>query len=98
MTLLNNFTNVKNWSEYDLLVSNVNSVPADRYDTNHPIPDYLLYGVPPIMNWKYDISSTQYDDLKILSDPSNPDIPSNFEFIHKFDKLDLVLYKIHHSP
>ena len=88
----------ENWSEYDLLVSNVNSVPADRYDTNHPIPDYLLYGVPPIMNWKYDIPSTQYDDLKILSDPSNPDIPSNFEFIHKFDKLDLVLYKIHHSP
>ena len=88
----------ENWSEYDLLVSNVNSVPADRYDTNHPIPDYLLYGVPPIMNWKYDIPSTQYDDLKILSNPSNPDIPSNFEFIHKFDKLDLVLYKIHHSP
>ncbi len=88
----------ENWSEYDLLVSNLNSVPSDRYDRNHPIPDYLLYGVPPIMNWKYDIPSTQYDDLKILSDPSNPDIPSNFEFIHKFDKLDLVLYKIHHSP
>ena len=88
----------ENWSEYDVLLSNLNSVPADRYDTNHPIPDYLLYGVPPIMNWKYDIPSTQYDDLKILSNPSNPDIPSNFEFIHKFDKLDLVLYKIHHSP
>jgi hypothetical protein len=88
----------ENWSEYDLLLSNVNSVPADRYDRNHPIPDYLLYGVPPIMNWKYDIPSTQYDDLKILSDPNNPNIPSNFELIHKFDKFDLVLYKIHHSP
>ena len=88
----------ENWSEYDLLLSNLNSVPADRYDTNHPIPDYLLYGVPPIMNWKYDIPSTQYDDLKILSDPNNPNIPSNFELIHKFDKIDLVLYKIHHSP
>ena len=88
----------ENWSEFDLLMSNVNSYPADRYGKNDPIPNYLIYGNPPIMNWKHDIHSTQYDDLKILSDPNNPDIPSNFEFIYKSDKLDLILYKIHHIP
>ena len=88
----------ENWSEFDLLMSNVNSYPADRYGKNNPIPNYLIYGNPPIMNWKHDIRSTQYDDLKILYDPNNPDIPSNFEFIYKSDKLGLILYKIHHIP
>jgi len=31
-----------------------------------------------------------------LSDPENPNIPSNFELIYKSTQSQFVVYKIHH--
>jgi 4-amino-4-deoxy-L-arabinose transferase-like glycosyltransferase len=91
------FITRENWSDFDIYMSNVNSFPADRHGLYNPIPDYLIYGNIPISGWKYDINSTQYEDLKILSDPNNPKIPSYLEVLYKSNKSDIVVYKINHE-
>ena len=91
------FLTRENWSDFDKYISNVNSYPADRNGKNNPIPDYLIYGSIPISAWKYDINSTQYEDLKVLLDPKNPKIPSTLEVLYKSDKSETVVYKIHHT-
>ena len=40
---------------------------------------------------------TQVSDLWILSDPENPNVPSNFELIYKSTQSQFVVYKIHHG-
>ena len=91
------FVTRENWSDWDIWYNNLNNHPADRYNKNKPVPDYLIYNIPAKAPWKYDLDQTQYEDLKILLDPSNPKIPSNFELLYKSDKTDLVLYKINHN-
>ena len=91
------FLTRENWSDWDIWYNNVNSYPADRYNKNKAVPDYIIYSPLPIHGWKYDLNQTQYEDLKILLDPSNTKIPSNFELLYKSDKTDLVLYKINHN-
>lgn len=91
------FITRENWSYFDIFMSNLNSYPSDRHGINNPIPDYLIYGPVPINNWKYDINTTQYNDLKILSDPNNPKSPSNFEVLYISNKTGAVVYKIHHE-
>jgi len=91
------FVTRENWSDWDIWYNNLNNHPADRYNKNKPVPDYLIYNIPVKHPWKYDLDQTQYEDLKILLDPSNPKIPSNFELLYKSDKTDLVLYKINHN-
>ena len=91
------FLTRENWSDWDIWYNNLNNHPADRYNKNKPVPDYLIYNIPAKAPWKYDLDQTQYEDLKILLDPSNPKIPSNFELLYKSDKTDLVLYKINHN-
>ena len=87
---LESYITRKNWSELDYYLSNVNSFPSDRNDIFHPIPDYLLFiplpelEIPP--------------NLKILEDPTNPLIPSNFELIFQSEKTGMVIYKINHNP
>ena len=94
---LNEFISRENWSEWDRDISNSHSYPFDRYNKINPVPDYLVYAeVPTHALHLLDLNSTQFKDLKILSDPNNPKIPENFEFIYKSNKSGIIIYKINH--
>ena len=86
---LESYITRKNWSELDYYLSNVNSFPSDRNDIFHPIPDYLLFIPLP----QLEVPA----NLKILEDPTNPLIPSNFELIFQSKKTGMVIYKINHN-
>ena len=87
---LESYITRNNWSVFEYYLSNLNSFPTDRNDIFHPKPDYLLFiplpqlEIPP--------------NLKILEEPTNPLIPSNFELIFQSDKTGMVIYKINHNP
>ena len=90
------FIERKNWSEYELYISNIHSYPRDKHDLLKPAPDYVVYrGVP------YDDNNPHYQkppthaDVSILSNPDNEELPSNFELLYKSDKTHVVVYKIH---
>jgi 4-amino-4-deoxy-L-arabinose transferase-like glycosyltransferase len=83
---IENYITRKNWKEWEIIYSNINNKPMDRNNLNSPIPDYLIY-VPRDFHLNY---------LKILSDPINPKIPSNFEVLYKSSR-GTILYKIHHN-
>jgi hypothetical protein len=86
----------ENWSDYEIYFSNNKSRPLDRTDHNNPIPDYLIYSPSvdsdPIWN-----TNPRNPVVEILSNPSNPDIPSHFEVIFYSNSTGIVLYKIHHN-
>ena len=90
------FLTRENWSDWDIWYTNQNNYPPDRHNKIKAVPDYLIYSAtsPTLHAWKYDLDQTQYEDLKILADPSNPKIPSNFELLYKSDKTSMVVYKI----
>ncbi len=89
----------ENWSLEDLHDSNIFSNPSDVNNLQNPIPDYVVYypfaKTNPSDPTIYD--RTQVSDLWILSDPENPNIPSNFELIYKSTQAKIVVYKIHHG-
>jgi hypothetical protein len=70
-------------------MSNLGGFPSDRNDIFHPIPDYLVF--IPILTLEIPAN------LKILEDPTNPLIPSNFELIFQSNKTGMVIYKINHN-
>ena len=82
---INSYISRENWSSYELTSSNVFSYPPDRYNKINPSPDYLVY----------DKKDRDMTNLQILSDPKNPEIPSNFELIYMSDKTGVTVYKIH---
>jgi hypothetical protein len=88
----------ENWSLEDLHDSNIFSNPSDINNLQNPVPDYVVYypfaKTNPADPTIYD--RTQVSDLWILSDPENPNIPSNFELIYKSTQSQFVVYKIHH--
>ena len=92
---IENYITRKNWSDYDLYYSNLNSHPSNIMNTNKPTPDYLIYspfGLLPLTQ-----KNTSYYDLKILSDPTNPEIPDNFKVIYHSNKTGMIVYKIIHG-
>lgn len=88
------FITRENWTDYEIYFSNINSHPSNMMNTKELIPDYLVY-VP--TGDKQTREDTMYEKLKILSDPNNPKIPKNFEFLHKTNQLGIVVYKIIHN-
>ena len=72
------------WSDYEIAVSNVYSIPNDKYDKYNPLPDYLIY-VDNRNNVPY---------LQVLQNPDDPNIPKNFELFYKNDKSGIFVYKI----
>jgi hypothetical protein len=84
------FITRENWSLHHLDSSNLMSNPSDRYHLQSPIPDYIVYTPA----WNPSVKPN------ILSDPKNPNIPSNFELIYKSSESEhvvYVVYKIHHG-
>jgi len=93
-----NFITRKNWSDFDIYWSNTLSNPSDRHNSYKPIPDYLIYHPGnPIFSHFRNSSTTQAEDLKILSNPNNPLIPSNFKVLYQSNKTGTIVYKIVHE-
>ena len=80
---IENYITRENWSYYDKHYSNLHSWPLDRYDKSNNLPDYFIY--PPHEN--------HHEFLNKLTEPTNPEIPSNFEFLYKGSRGTMV-YKI----
>ena len=85
------FITRENWSSHHLESSDLLSNPSDRYHLQSPVPDYIVYN-PTGLAQNSKVEKALYD---ILSDPKNPNIPSNFELIYK--SSEFVVYKIHHG-
>jgi len=83
---IENYITRKNWKEHEIHYSNIHSWPLDRQNKYNPIPDYLIY-VP---------HEQSLDYLKVLENPNNPEIPSNFQPIYK-SKIGTIVYKISHN-
>ena len=77
----------ENWSENDLFISNMLSVPLDRNNVYKPVPDYLVYH-PTIL-----LKSPE--NLKVLENPNDPKVKSFMELLYK-SKLGTLVYKIKH--
>ena len=72
------------WSDYDIAVSNIYSVPNDRYNIYNPLPEYLIYLDKP----------NRIPSLQVLQNPDDPNIPKNFEILYENDKSGIFVYKI----
>ena len=84
---LNSFISRENWSKYDIKVSNLSSIPQDRYGVNQHIADYLIY--------KIDTQNNK--NIQILENPNNSKIPTNFEFLYMSNNGETIIYKINHN-
>jgi len=82
---ISSYISRENWSLFEITFSDTSSYPQDRYNKNNPSPDYLVY----------DKKDRHNKNLQILSDPKNPEIPSNFELIYISNKTGVTVYKIH---
>jgi len=82
-----NYITRKNWKYWQIFFSNIHSIPMDRHNLNNPIPDYLIY----------EPKSFHLESLKVLSDPTNPKIPSNFKLLYKSPYSGITVYKINHD-
>ena len=78
----------ENWSETDIYISNILSIPSDRNDIYKPVPDYLIY-TPSVL-----LESPE--NLKILENPNDPRVKSYLELLYK-SKLGTLVYKINHG-
>ena len=93
---LNEFIERKNWSEYDLYISNIHSYPRDKHDLLKPVPDYVIYdNIPYDDNTPWYQKPSNHADVSILSNSDNEELPSNFEILYKSDQTQIVVYKIH---
>jgi hypothetical protein len=88
-----NYVTRKNWTYTEIFNSNLFSQPMDRHDLNKPKPDYLIYAVV------HNDNSSHHEYLKILGEPDNPMVPSNFEVLYSSDKSNAlhVIYKINYE-
>jgi len=95
---LNDFVQRKNWSTYDLYVSNIHSYPRDKFDLQHPSPDYIIY-----KEMFYDDNNLWYAesgpfaDVTILSQPNNEKFPNNFELLYHSNKTNIFVYQINYD-
>ena len=96
---IENYILIKNWSDIELMYSNVHSKPIDRHNITNPIPDYIIYTPQKMTIVEYGWQPRdQLEYLKILSDPNNKEIPSNFELIYQSDlPQKVIVYKINHD-
>tara|TARA_B100000029_G_C17573408_1_gene957415 strand:+ start:364 stop:957 length:594 start_codon:yes stop_codon:yes gene_type:complete len=81
---IKDFITRKNWKNWEITLSNINSNPMIRGTSNAVIPDYLLY-IP---------RDNQIESLKVLADPGNPNIPKEFQILYNSPNTEIVLYKI----
>jgi len=94
---VNSFIMKKNWSNYDRFYSNIWSFPSLKNYHDDILVDYVVYSPEP-KNFKSILYKTNRNKIvEILSDPSNHEIPQNFENIYFSNKTSTAVYKIHHN-
>lgn len=92
------FIERKNWSEYDVYISNIHSYPRDKDNLIKPIPDYIVYRYIPFDdNTPWYQRNNTHTDVSFLTNPSDSNIPSNFELLFQSNKTGTFVYKIHKS-
>ena len=84
---IENYITRDKWKFTEKFHSNIHSIPADRLDQNNPIPTYINH-------IDRDLDGKQHEFIKILNDPLNKEIPSNFENIYFSEKHGITVYKI----
>lgn len=95
---LNDFVQRKNWSDYDLYISNIISYPRDKFDLQHPSPDYIIYKeIPYDNNTLWYQKPSYFANTTILAEPNNDKIPNNFELLYHSNKTNTFVYKIHYD-
>lgn len=92
---LMDFVTRDSWTDIDKYNSNMFSHPNNRFNTINLTPDYFIFEEQqPGQIHRFRDDTTQFNDLKILLDPENPNIPTNFEFLFKSNYTNTVVYKI----
>jgi len=95
---LNDFVQRKNWSDYDLYYSNIWSYPRDKFDLQHPLPEYIIYKeIPYDDNSPWYQKPTYFANVIILSQPNNEKFPTNFELLYHSNKTNTFVYKIYYD-
>jgi hypothetical protein len=95
---LNDFVQRKNWSDYDLYISNIHSYPRDKFDLQHPSPDYIIYRkIPYDNNTPWYQKPPYFANVTILTEPNNEEFPTNFELLFHSNKTNTFVYKIHYD-
>ncbi len=79
-----NYVGRQGWSDYEIAVSNIYSVPNDRYNKYNPLPDYLIY----------EGNRNNIPYLQVLQNPDDPNVQKNFELLYSNDKNTIFVYKI----
>ena len=82
---LRSYITRENWSETDIHISNMFSIPSDRNNIYKPVPDYLVY-TPSVL-------IEPPENLKILENPNDPKVKSFMELLYK-SKSGTLIYKI----
>lgn len=89
------FVTRENWTDIDKYNSNMFSNPNNRHNTINFTPDYFIFEEQqPGQIHRLRGDTTQLNNLTILLDPKNRDIPTNFEFLFKSNYTNTVVYKI----
>jgi len=73
----------ESWSSFDISYSNHYSIPPDRKNLNHPIPDYVVY----VQKWGKDEIPWIIKELDNSQD-------SKFEKIYQSDQTKTMVFKI----
>ena len=85
---LHSYITRENWSENEIFISNILSIPLDRNGVYKPVPDYLVYHPTVLLE--------SPENLKILENPNHPKVKSYLELLYK-SKLGTLVYKINHG-
>lgn len=89
------FVTKENWTDIDKYNSNMFSHPNNRFNTVNVTPDYFIFEEQqPGQIHRLRGETTQLNNLKILLDPENPNIPTNFQFLFKSNYTNTTVYKI----
>ncbi len=88
---LKEFITRENWSKFDVIHSNLHSIPIDRYNIFKPMPDYLIFEKSAI----HDVGDLTYSKYqKMLSNIENSE---KFEIIYQSNKTNTTVYKINYE-
>lgn len=88
------FLHRADWNEAEIFRSNAHSYPPNRMNNELPVPDYLIYQPYTIDPYFANYDKSKKMNLEVLLDPSNQNIPNNFELIYKSNQTNTIVYKI----
>ena len=73
----------ESWSQYDMIFSDIGSVPRDRNNLIVQVPNYLIY-----------LTNEKKDNLPWIIDMLERDTSNNFEKIYDSNQTSTVAYRI----